>query len=118
MKNKFIVARVEAADHKIISSICKARNEGISQFFEDPELVTQPEVDGPWTDLVLVKRLDLDDPFADLLQDFQQSLRVAGVKADGWLVQDVEGVDKGGSQGRREMCPLHLSAREGMRHPV
>jgi hypothetical protein len=38
---------------------------------------------------------------------------VAGMEADGGLVEDKEGVDQGGPEGRGEVDPLHLSSGEG-----
>jgi len=46
-------------------------------------------------------------------QDAEQAVCVAGVEADRRLVEDVEGVGEARAEGRRQVDPLGLAARQG-----
>ncbi len=48
-----------------------------------------------------------------VFKDVRQAVSVAGVQADTRFIQDIEGIDQGGTKGRGQSDPLHLAAGEG-----
>ena len=60
--------------------------------------------------------LDDDDgvaEVAEVLEDADEAVGVAGVQADGWLVEDVEGADETRAQRGRELNALGFAAGKG-----